>query len=287
MQDWFKQERNQLAAAVWGAGVFYFYKKVTSPNGLFELPHTADGWMMIFVIVAAGPVGWAITKRARWAKRVVFATICVVCLLNLQPVITSPTLFLILMWASAIYGLYSLARWDITRDTQFDERFHERLSDLLEKWQPAPLAESSVSLEFNESPSITCESLAAAVSKAFERECKVSDSTNSIDLGVEAAMTDDNTAVVGGVQTDIVGSWMIGARPVSLQVVCVAHDEGAVLRIETPRQFDREATNLDGYDWTIPLAVALWSPKTVCAKVGDEELCFTSSTDLLIWRKKS
>ena len=114
-----------------------------------------------------------------------------------------------------------------------------------------------MSLEFNESPAITCELLAAAVTKAFGRECKISDSTDNTDLGVEAAMTDYNTAVVGGVQSELVGSWMIGARPVSLQVICVAHDEGAVLRIATPRQFDTEATNIDGYDWTIPLAAAL------------------------------
>ena len=294
MRNWIKQERNQMAAAVWAFGVFYLYKSVGRPNGLFELPHTAVGTWQLFTMVVAGPVGWGLTKRARWAKWTVFSTIVVLGLLQLPAVIASPTLFSILASTGIIFGLFQLARWDIARDTQFNEDFHERLSAFLEERRPRPLAASSVTLEFNQYPSISCQSLAAAVAKAFGRECKISESTDNIDLGVEVAMTEHTTAVVGGFQSDTIGHWIVGARPVSLDVSCVvlsgeepAPTRHSVLTVSTPHQFDHEAKNLNGYDWTIPLAAVLWTPNTVCATVGvgDSEVRFTSSNDLQNWRK--
>lgn len=188
--------------------------------------------------------------------------------------------------------MVSLIRWDITGRQELAELL-EWARQHVDSLAPPPLAPCSIDLIRTSGKPVSQQVLATAVTQAFGRKCAISGSTDNIDLGVEAAMTTADTAIVGGGESEHLGHLIVGANPVSIEVVWVrlgGEESGTVLTIGTPRQFARSESEIDGYDWTIPLAAALWSENTTCAKLDNENQSLNSAAELLEWhanRKKS
>jgi hypothetical protein len=181
--------------------------------------------------------------------------------------------------------MVSLIRWDITGQQEAEEGL-EWFDRLIEQMTPPPLAPSSVTLECAVGKPLSKQILATAVIQAFGRQCKISESTGNIDLGIESALTKPDTAVVGGIESENFVHLIVGAKPVSMEVLWMGltgDTSGGVLTISTPRQSLGDESKIDGYDWTIPLAAALWSEKIICAKPENEDQSLTSVAALLEW----
>lgn len=291
--EWLKQKHNQLAIGVWAFGGVCLYVIMTSPIGVVERvlnPVTAIG---VVSAVIAGPVGWGVLRRRKWAKWIVVCIMIAVIAVQAGWGIAHRDSLVIGVHVLAAWGAIRLIRWDITGEVEWERRMDQmqRIHEFLEQNSPPPLSPSSVTLKVNSRPAVTRESLAAAVETGLGRKCEISSSTSNIDLGIEAACTTHESAIVGGVESASFGHLIVGANPIALEVAWTAADgefspDGlpiSILTIGTPRQARRSESRIHGYDWTIPLAAALWTSKTRSATVDEEGLSFESVEELLAW----
>ena len=291
MREWLKQSHNQLAVAVWGTGLYFMCVVATSPIGIAERMQSPHEVIALLSAVLAVPVGWGVLKRQKWAKWIVVCIIVAIFAFQTRWVIAHRNVLMMGVQLLGLWGAVRFIRWDITGEAEH-KRLMDRLHEFIEQNKPAPLAPSSVTLELISIPPLTRQSLAAAVESSFGRKCEISVSEDNIDLGVEAACTTHETAIVGGMESERFGHLIVGAHPIAMEVVWFAVDgDGSqdglpisVLTIGTPRKISRTEPKIDGYDWTIPLAAALWTSHTRSATVDEEHLSFKSAEELLDWK---
>lgn len=284
MRDWFQEKHRQLAFWIWAAGLFSLYVASTQ-YAFVGMTRSLHGISLLATMITAIPLGWGVLKRSAWAKWGLLALMMLVAVALGFRAMAAPTVIRCFGLFFAIWCMVRLIRWDITSEQEAGEG-QEWFDRLIEQMTPPPIAPSSIDLECAAGKSLSKEILAAAVTQAFGRQCKISDSTNNLDLGVESAFTTADTAVVGGVESDRVVHLIVGANPVSLEVLWVGftgETSGGLLTISTPRQSLGNDAKIDGYDWTIPLAAALWSETIICAKPENESESLNSVAALLEW----
>ena len=136
MQQWLYRTNYQLALGIWCTGLFCFYSTVTNPHGFVGMTRSAQGILLLVMIVCAGPIGWGLVKLAPSTKWVLGGLLICQTALMVQKAVLHPTVKAVGLALVGCWFIWELIRWDITGRIETIQLYVQGLKYVKHKSKP-------------------------------------------------------------------------------------------------------------------------------------------------------